>query len=152
MTFDASEPGVVELGIESMSEWPLICRVFHDAEGDLAGDLGELMNSEDDMWEEIVVPELADFFSLQRQKIREIILTAQRKANDEAGSIIIAKVDAEDWYGVLNQAQLSLEKKYSFGPRQDADLAGMNKEAWNAFSRQRLYSSLQQLLLETLMD
>lgn len=152
MTFDLSEPGVVELGIEAADEWNLICSVFHDAEGNLAEDLGALMNSEDDMWTEIVVPELDDFFSRQRRKVRETILEAQGKADGEKGSIFIAKADAEDWYGAFNQAQLNLEKKFSFGPREDADLAGMDKEAWNAFARQRLYSSLQQLLLETLMD
>lgn len=152
MTFDPSIPGQITLRIESAGAWLFLRDLIRDSDGHLADELGELMSAQDEMWDEIVVPELADFFIDQRKTVEKIILNSYRAADGNSGTIVIEKDSAEMWYGVLNQAQLQLEERYHFGPRHHIRVEGLKDAEKKAFMRQQLYSSFQSLLLKKLMD
>lgn len=100
------------------------------------------------MWDEIVVPELAEEFSKQRiQVVKEVM-----RAKEEDSDIHILKGSVDVWYGALNQARLALEDKYKFGAREEVDPKIFEDPSVRAaYFRNNFYSHVQGLLLQYVM-
>ncbi|MGE9267065.1 MAG: hypothetical protein ACQKBY_03120 [Verrucomicrobiales bacterium] len=150
MNIGIQEGSAIELQVEEPAEWILLQALIRDAEGELADELGELMQ-EDELWEELVVPELSDYFSSQRKLVRDLIGRAHREAGGGQGNLLLDAENGGIWYAVLNQAQLALEARFQFGPREDVNEAALGEEAAQAFARRQFYGFLQELLLQHVM-
>jgi len=144
--------GGLRLEIENRTDWQVLLAITLDGEGDLAGELTELMD-EESMWEDIVEPELRTHFSDQLNHVQRAVQTAKKEALDpESGEIQIPKEDSEIWYGSLNQARLALEEKYKFGSRELIDPSEVSGEKRSAYFRDRFYFSFQSILLDYILD
>ena len=141
--------GGLKIDVETATDWLVLEQIAPDAlEGGaekLPSRLGALMDEESD-WDEMVIPELQEFFSGQLRKVIETVVIAQRNADknreinqDKAkhqaepkdqkadkkkksegdvpeGEVFIGRGEGAEWYGALNQARLALERRYKFGP------------------------------------
>lgn len=146
--------GGLKLVPTSDQDWYVLLKVGIDAEYDLAGELAGLMD-EDAMWDDIVMPELADEFSKQRSVVRNQVLEAKQADLEEGeeAEIVIDPERVESWYGVFNQARLGLEEKYKFGQNDDREPDEIeNIDEREAYYRTRFYSFVQQSLLEFVMS
>ncbi len=148
--------GGLRIDVETATEWLVLEQIAPDA---LAGGaerlperLGALMDEEGD-WEELVIPELREFFSGQLRHVAEQITNAHREAEEDGGpaegEVFIGRDEGEEWYGALNQARLALESRFRFGPTQGVE----NPESFSdakrsAFIRSQFYCALQSVLLE----
>ena len=145
MTLAPTLNGGLKLIPEERQDWLVLFEIATDANEILAHGFGELMD-EDSMWDEIVVPELEAEFSVQRKHVVKAVKNAQRS---EVKEIMIEPKDADLWYGALNQARLSLESKYHFGPREFAEPGEIKDPAMrSAFLRDEFYLTLQSLILK----
>lgn len=137
--------GGLKLVPEEDQDWQVLLEIAADGGDGLARQFGDLMD-EDAMWEDIVVPELQAEFSEQRRHVLEIIRAAQASENQE---VIIEPKDVDLWYGALNQARLSLESKYQFGPREESDPDDFEDPRMrSAFLRDEFYLTIQSLILK----
>jgi len=144
MTLAPTLNGGLKLIPEERQDWLVLLEIAVDASANLAREFGGLMD-EDSMWDEIVVPELEAEFSVQRKHVLKAVKKARRAKEKE---IVIEPKDADLWYGALNQARLSLEAEYQFGPREFAEPEEIQDPAMrSAFLRDEFYLTLQSLIL-----
>ena len=152
--------GGLRIDVETATDWLVLEQIPGDAlEGGaeaLSEQLGALMDDQSD-WEDVIVPELQTFFSGQLQSVRSAVRDAQSRAEEQGtepgGEVFIPREDAPDWYGALNQARLSLENFYKFGPSElieNVNSFGAAKRS--AFIRSQFYCALQSVLLEYVLD
>ena len=114
------------------------------------------LKDEDSEWGEYVVPDLEEAFRNQTQFVHAAIKQA-RQSDDPA--IFIRPVEAEQWYGALNQVRLSLQASYDVEELEDleelneaSDLNDWDLELKGAYFRNRFYLLLQSMLLEFIMN
>ena len=154
MRIEPTVSGDLKLVPANDLDWYVLLKVGIDAEYDLASELAGLMD-EDAMWDEIVMPELADEFSKQRSVVRNQVMEAKQAALEvgEEAEIVIDSEQAESWYGVFNQARLGLEQKYKFGQGDDREPDDIeNIKERDAYYRTRFYSYVQESLLDFVMS
>ena len=148
--------GGLRIDTEDASDWELLRAIIADANSgrdDLASRLGGLV-SEDaggEDWREYVVPDLREAFQDELAQVGASIESAIFEADGEAGPIWITPEDAFPWYSALNQARLSIEEQFHFGPSEMVDFKGMTPERRAAFIRSKFYCAVQGLLLEYVM-
>lgn len=148
--------GGLRIDTEDASDWELLRAIIVDANGsrlDLASRLGGLISEEagSEDWQEYVVPDLREAFQDELAQVGASIESAIFEAEGEAGPIWITPEDAFPWYSALNQARLSLEEHFHFGPSEMIDLTGLTPERRAAFIRSKFYCAIQGLLLEYVM-
>jgi len=144
MTLGPTLGGGLKLIPEEVQDWLVLLEIATDANEKLASRFGDLMD-EDAMWDEIVVPELETEFSEQRKHVLKVVREARESEEKE---IIINSEDSDMWYGALNQARLSLEAEYQFGPREFAKAEEIeDQEMRSAYLRDEFYLTLQSLIL-----
>lgn len=148
--------GGLRIDTEDASDWELLRAIIADANGprnDLASRLGGLIGEEagGEDWQEYVVPDLREAFQDELAQVGASIESAVFEAEGEAGPIWITPEDAFPWYSALNQARLSIEERFHFGPGEMIDFTGMSPERRAAFIRSKFYCAIQGLLLEYVM-
>ncbi len=149
--------GGLRIEVETATDWLVLEQIAPDAlEGgaeNLPTRLSALMD-EDSEWDEMVVPELQDFFTGQLRMVRDTIHAAQEESSDAPeGQFLIMREDGVQWYGALNQARIALETHYSFGPGQDVTEAeSFPPPKRSAFIRSQFYCALQSVLLEHVLE
>lgn len=150
--------GGLRIDVETATDWLVLEQIASDAlEGGaekLPARLGALMDEASD-WDEVVIPELQQFFSGQLRKVTETVGSAQRASDpeDAEGEIFIGPEDGPEWYGALNQARLALERRYKFGPTQEVtEVEKFSAVKRSAFIRSQFYCALQSVLLEHVLD
>ena len=148
--------GGLRIDAEDASDWELLRAILADANGcenDLATRLGGLI-SEDagaEDWQEYIVPDLREAFQDELAQIGAAIEAAVFHADGGPGPIWITPEDAFQWYSSLNQARLSLEEHFEFGPSVEIDPKGFTPIRRAAFFRSKFYCAIQSLLLEYVM-
>ncbi|WP_435893030.1 hypothetical protein [Oceaniferula spumae] len=132
---------------ESNTDWAVLEMITHDVgrPAHLAESLAGLMDDDSD-WEEYVVPDLELNFNSQCKYVAAVI--AEAREYDER-AIYIKPVNADKWYGAINQARISLEARYKLEAVEDVDEAPA--ELRSAHFRNRFYLMLQSMLLEYVM-
>lgn len=149
MTLGPTLGGGLKLVPEEPQDWLVLLEIAVDGRKDLASEFGALMD-EDSMWEEIVVPELEAEFSVQRAHVLKVVKGAQDSGEEE---IVIVPKDADLWYGALNQARLSLEAEFQFGPREFARPEEISDpDMRSAYLRDEFYLTLQSLILRYVLS
>lgn len=146
--------GGLRLDAEDASDWGLLQGIITDAtcEGpDLASRLGGMIAEESggEDWRELVVPDLREAFQDELAQIGAAIESAVFAAGGGPGSIWISREDAYAWYSALNQARLTIEDQFQFGPGEDivaAELKPIKRR--RAFIRNMFYLGIQSCLLE----
>lgn len=152
--------GGLRIDVETATDWLVLEQIAPDAlQGGaekLPSRLSALMDEKSE-WDEMVIPELKDFFSGQLRKVADTVLAAQTKATPESetpkGKVFIVREDGLEWYGALNQARLALESRYKFGPSQGVtEVESFPAPKRSAFIRSQFYCALQSVLLEHVLD
>ena len=152
--------GGLRIDVEPATDWLVLEQIapdaLHGGAEKLPERLGALMDEESD-WDELVIPELRQYFSGQLRKVADTIQEAQREAESDGdepeGEVYIEREDGLEWYGALNQARLALETHYKFGPTQDVtDVESFPAAKRSAFIRSQFYCALQSVLLEHVLD
>ncbi|RYD34782.1 MAG: hypothetical protein EOP87_08555 [Verrucomicrobiaceae bacterium] len=148
--------GGLRIDTEDASDWELLRSIIVDANGtrkDLASRLGGLISEEAgaEDWQEYVVPDLREAFQDELAQVGASIESAVFEADGQAGPIWITPEDASPWYSALNQARLSIEEQFHFGPSETIDLTELTPERRAAFIRSKFYCAIQGLLLEYVM-
>lgn len=152
--------GGLRIDVETATDWLVLEQIAPDAlQGGaekLPERLGALMD-EDSNWEEVVIPELQDYFTGQLRKVTEAIVQAQDEAKEvgdpTGGEVFIKRDDGSEWYGALNQARLALETRYKFGSSQGVrEVDSFSPAKRSAFIRSQFYCALQTVLLEHVLD
>ncbi len=152
--------GGLRIDVETATDWLVLEQIAPDAlQGGaekLPSRLGALMDEESG-WDEVVIPELQDFFSGQLRKVADTVFEAQKDAGAQGevpdGEVLIVREDGAEWYGALNQARLALERRYKFGPSQEAtDVEEFSAAKRSAFIRSQFYCALQSVLLEHVLE
>lgn len=156
MTVMPTLEGGLRIDAEDESDWDLLRGIVDDANGgesDLASRLGGMVDDADvaEDWQEFVVPDLREEFQDELAEIGAMIESAAFDVDGGAGPLWITRENAYPWYSALNQARLSLEEVYQFGPEGRADPRKMKEEKQAAFIRSGFYSDIQSLLLEHVM-
>ena len=149
--------GGLRIDTEDASDWELLRSIVTDATGcndDLASRLGGLISEEAgaEDWQEYIVPDLREAFQDELAQVGAAIESASYHAEGGAGPIWITPQDAFSWYSALNQARLSLEEHFKFGPSENFDPSGLNPLRRAAFFRSKFYCAIQSLLLEYVMS
>lgn len=135
--------GGLRIEVESATDWIVLENIALDAldggTGKLPSRLSALMDDDSD-WEEMVIPELKEFFTEQLRKVADTVRQAQRESTDPPeGKVFIMQADGLEWYGALNQARLALESRHKFGPIQDIeDLDSFPAPKRSAFIRSQV--------------
>ena len=149
--------GGLRIEVETATDWMVLENIAPDAldggSEKLPSRLSALMDDDSD-WEELVIPELKEFFTGQLRKVADTVHQAQRDATDPPeGEVFIMRADGLEWYGALNQARLALESRHKFGPTQDIeDLDSFPAPKRSAFIRSQVYCALQSVLLEHVIE
>ena len=149
--------GGLRIEVETSTDWLVLEQIAPDAlEGggeDLPARLSALMD-EGSEWDEMVVPELEDFFTGQLRTVRDTIHAAQQESTDAPeGQFFITQAEGAQWYGALNQARIALETHYQFGPGQElTEVESFPAPKRSAFIRSQFYCALQSVLLEHVLD
>jgi hypothetical protein len=148
--------GGLRIDTEDASDWELLRSIVADAGGtrdDLASRLGGLISEEagGEDWQEYVVPDLREAFQDELAQVGASIESAIFQAEGEAGPIWITPEDVFPWYSALNQARLSIEEQFQFGPSEMIDFTDLTPERRAAFIRSKFYCAIQGLLLEYVM-
>jgi hypothetical protein len=156
MTVMPTLEGGLRIDAEDAGDWDLLRGIVEDANGgepDLASRLGGMVDDTEiaEDWQEFVVPDLREEFQDELAEIAAWIESAAFDANGGAGPIWITRENAYPWYSALNQARLTLEEVYHFGPEGMANPRKMKAEKQAAFIRSGFYSDIQSLLLEHVM-
>jgi hypothetical protein len=148
--------GGLRIDTEDASDWELLRAIVEDANGcekDLADRLGGLI-SEDagaEDWQEYIVPDLREAFQDELFQVGAAIDSAAHHAGEGPGPLWITPEDAFPWYSALNQARLSLEEHFQFGPSEEIDPRNLTPIRRAAFYRSKFYCAIQSLLLEYVM-
>ncbi len=113
--------GGLRIDPETKEDWHILRAIALDANGsdtDLADRLGDLIDDEriSEDWRDVVVPDLRESFADDLHHIYAAIEAASAFHNGGESPVWITSEDAFTWYSALNQARLSLEEKYAFGP------------------------------------
>ena len=145
--------GGLRIDTEDASDWELLRSIVADANGcvgDLASRLGGMISEEAgaEDWQEYIVPDLREAFQDELAQIGAAIESAAFHADGGPGPIWITPDDAFPWYSSLNQARLSLEEHFKFGPSEEIDPRGFTPTRRAAFYRSKFYCAIQSLLLE----
>ncbi len=156
MTVMPTLEGGLRIDAEGAGDWDLLRGIVEDAKGgepDLASRLGGMMDNEEiaEDWQEFVVPDLREEFQDELAEIAALIESAAFHAEGGPGPIWITRENAYPWYSALNQARLTLEEVYHFGPEGRVNRRKMEPEKRGAFIRSGFYSDIQSLLLEHVM-
>ena len=154
--------GGLRIDVETATDWLVLEQIAPDA---LQGGVEKLpdrlsaLMDEESGWDEVVIPELREFFSGQLRKVAETVFRAQGKVApeekdwDAEGRLFIEREDGAEWYGALNQARLALERRYKFGPTQEVtSVESFPAAKRSAFIRSQFYCALQSVLLEHVLD
>lgn len=144
--------GGLRIDVEGAVEWKMLEQIASDALDDeeaLPNRLSALMDEASE-WDEMVIPELKDTFFGQVETVVRAIHNAQKeRSEEEEGEIFIPQEKGEEWYGALNQARMSLERRYKLNELETHEqLIEANQGKRLAYHRGRLYTLLQGLLLE----
>jgi hypothetical protein len=148
--------GGLRLDAEDDDDWDLLNRISNDAsscdEG-LAQRLGNLVSDKEVAadWQEFVVPDLEEGFVSAVQHVSNAVTSARYDAGGGAGPLWITREDAMQWYSALNQARISLEETYHFGPSEKINFTSLPAKQRSAFIRSQFYCAVQSLLLEHVM-
>ncbi|MEP2775845.1 MAG: hypothetical protein ABJQ29_13670 [Luteolibacter sp.] len=145
--------GGLRIDPENEQDWYILRAIIHDANGcetDLADRLGSLVTNEKiaEDWQDIVVPDLRESFADALHYIHGCLEAASAFPKDGEHPVWITREDAMTWYSAINQARLSLEEKYRFGPNPDSDPANLTPLRHEALIRTHFYSALQSFILE----
>jgi len=148
--------GGLRIDAEDPADWELLTQMIFDAdrcESDLADRLGGLIRDDAgaEDWREYVVPDLREVFRDELSDVAVALENAIHQAKGGPGPVWIEPNDAMSWYSTLNQARLALEEEFHFGQTEDVDPAEFPMEKRSAFSRSRIYCTLQSMLLEHVM-
>lgn len=148
--------GGLRIDTEDASDWELLRSILTDANGctiDLASRLGGLISEEAGGadWEEYVVPDLREGFQDELAQVGAAIESAVFESAGGPGPLWITRDDVFEWYSSLNQARLSIEEHFHFGPAEMIDPKGLSLEHRAAFIRSKFYCAIQGLLLEYVM-
>ncbi len=148
--------GGLRIDTEDASDWELLRSIITDANGrstDLADRLGALISKDAgaEDWQEYVVPDLREAFQDDLAQVGASIESAVLHAKGKAGPIWITLDDVSPWYSALNQARLSIEDHFHFGPEEIIDFSVLTPESRAAFIRAKFYCAVQGLLLEHVM-
>ena len=148
--------GGLRIEVETAIDWLVLEQIAPDAlkggAENLPNRLSALMDEESE-WDEMVVPELEDFFTGQLRMVRDTVHSAQEEATDSEGQFFIKRADGAQWYGALNQARIALETQYKFGPGQELkEVESFPAPKRSAFIRSQFYCALQSVLLEHVLD
>ncbi len=144
--------GGLRIDPETAEDWHILRAIAMDANGhgiDLASRLGGLITDEKiaEDWQDIVVPDLRESFMDDLNHIQASIEAAAAFPKEGESPIWITPDDAFNWYSSLNQARLSLEEKYHFGPDPESDPANLTPLRHEALIRSHFYSALQSFIL-----
>lgn len=152
--------GGLRIDVESATDWLVLEQIPSDAltgGPDLLPErLGTLMDDKAN-WDDLVIPELKEFFSGQLLLVADAITEAQREAETAGGApegqVFIARSEGDEWYGALNQARLALEAHFQFGPMAEVEMPETFSDIKrSAFIRSQFYCALQSVLLEHVLD
>ena len=150
--------GGLRIEVETATDWLVLEQIAPDAlkggAENLPNRLSALMD-EGSEWDEIVVPELEDFFTGQLRMVRDTVHAAQQESTTDPpeGQFFIMRAEGAQWYGALNQARIALETHYHFGPGQELNAAeSFPAPKRSAFIRSQFYCALQSVLLEHVLD
>jgi hypothetical protein len=149
--------GGLRIDTEDASDWELLRSIISDANGcrdDLASRLGGMISEESgaEDWQEYIVPDLREAFQDELAQVGAAIESAAYQADGGPGPIWITREDVFHWYSSLNQARLSLEEHFKFGPSEEINPKGLTPEHRAAFYRSKFYCAIQSLLLEYVME
>ena len=145
--------GGLRIDPETDEDLHILRAIVLDANGleiDLASRLGGLITDERlaEDWEENIVPDLRESFADDLNQIYAAIETAAAFPLNDETPIWITRDDAFTWYSALNQARLTLEEKYKFGPEPNADPANLTPLRHEALVRSHFYCALQSFIIE----
>jgi len=148
--------GGLRLDAEDDGDWQMLNSITNDAiscEENLARRLGNLISDKEVAadWQEYVVPDLEEGFVSAVQHVANAVTSARYDAGGGPGPLWITRDDALQWYSALNQARLSLEESYHFGPSEHINFKGLPVRSRAAFIRSQFYCAVQSLLLEHVM-
>jgi hypothetical protein len=149
--------GGLRIDAESPNDWTVLRSIVADAGAtngvDLASRLGALISEEAgaEDWEEYIVPDLRESFQDDLAQVGANIESAIFEVDGAAGPVWISRADVFPWYSALNQARLSLEEIFHFGPGEDIDPASYPPAMRAAYIRTRFYGTIQELLLDHVM-
>ncbi|WP_411826016.1 hypothetical protein [Luteolibacter sp. AS25] len=148
--------GGLRMDPENKEDWHILRAIILDAnspEYDLASRMGDLVTDEKvaEDWQDIIVPDLRESFSDDLHYIYASIEAAAAFEDNGETPIWITQEDAPKWYSALNQARLSLEEKYKFGPDPESDPANLTPLRHEALLRNHFYSALQCCILDHAM-
>jgi hypothetical protein len=148
--------GGLRIDAEDANDWEILKAIIADANGskmDLADRLGGLISQEAgaEDWQEYIVPDLRESFQDDLAQIGAAIDAAIFHASGQPGPIWITPEDCLPWYSALNQARLSIEERFHFGPAEIIGLKNLPPTRRAAFIRTKFYCAIQGLLLEHVM-
>lgn len=144
--------GGLRIDPETPEDWHVLRAIAQDANGretDLASRLGNLITDEKiaEDWQDIIVPDLRESFQDDLHHIYAAIEAAAAFSDGAESPIWITRDDAFAWYGALNQARLSIEETYKFGPDPESDPANLNPIRHESLLRSQFYCALQSFIL-----
>jgi hypothetical protein len=149
--------GGLRIDAENVGDWTVLRSIVADAGAangvDLASRLGALISEEAgaEDWEEYIVPDLREAFQDELAQVGANIESAIFEVDGGPGPLWISREDVFPWYSALNQARLSLEEIFHFGPGENIDPAGYPPAMRAAYIRTRFYGTIQELLLDHVM-
>lgn len=152
--------GGLRIDVETATDWLVLEQIAPDALQDGTGNLPERLGAlmdDDSEWDELVIPELRNYFSGQLRTVTNGILQAQREAEADGegseGELFIPRADGSEWYGALNQARLALESRFRFGPALGVtEIESFPASKRSAYIRSQFYCALQTVLLEHVLE
>jgi hypothetical protein len=145
--------GGLRIDPETVDDWHILRSIVQDAKGlenDTASRLGSLIDNEKFSadWEEIIVPDLRESFFEDLHQVYAAIETAAAFPDGDESPVWIKRDEAMTWYSALNQARLTLEEKYKFGPNPEDDPANLTPLRHEALLRSHFYCALQSFILK----
>ena len=148
--------GGLRIHPETAEDWHILRAIIQDANSygiDLASRLGNLITDESiaQDWQEIIVPDLRESFSDDLHSVYAAIEAASAFPGHDESPIWITREDSPVWYGALNQARLSLEERYKFGPNSDIESEDLTPLRREALIRSHFYCALQSFILQHAM-
>ncbi|MFD2256284.1 hypothetical protein ACFSSA_06335 [Luteolibacter algae] len=148
--------GGLRIDPESPQDWHALRAIIMDAnncEKDLAERMGGLVSDEKlrEDWQDLVVPDLRESFGDAIHYVYASIEAAAAFSGGGDSPLWITREDATSWYSALNQARLSLEEKYQFGPEPEDSPESTSLVRREALMRSQFYCALQSFILEHAM-
>jgi len=148
MTILPTLEGGLSIQPDSEADWSVIEMIMSDMgrPAQLAELLAGLMDEESE-WDEWVVPDLVEGFSKQAGYVAAAIQYARTFKGE---SILITPRGAENWYGAVNQARLTLQSQYKLDEIESLD--DVSELVKQVYFRDRFYTALLSFLLEYVMS